>query len=466
MKSDDKPRSYRKDTLLTHLGRHPEAHHGAVNPPVYHASTILSANMAEWEAKRAPGLRFDVVRYGLLGTPTTFALEEAVAAIEGGYRAMLMSSGLAAVTAPLQACLKCGDHLLMVNSVYGPARNFCEKVLTRCGVATTYYDPLIGEGIAKLMRPNTKVVYTESPGSLTFEVQDIPAIAEAAHAAGAKVLMDNTWASPWLFPSFERGVDVSIHAATKYIVGHSDVMLGAVITTEEMYLPVRTMAADLGHCAGPDDAYYALRGLRTLSVRLERHQRNAIEVARWLQTRPEVSRVLYPALPEDPGHALWKRDFLGASGLFGVVLKPASKEVGLCADRRSRPVRYRRQLGRVREPDPADHPRTDPQRHPMGARRPNSAPPYRPRRSARPDRRPRARLPRPAQDRGRVSPCVAQRHRLIGRRLLRALGKKLRGKSLVAANLLRKQDEMTPFIFRTWRGAPCGEASRPRCSVP
>ena len=160
---------------------------------------------------------------------------------------MLMSSGLAAVTAPLQACLKGGDHVLMVDSVYGPARIFCEKVLTRCGVATTYYDPLIGEGIAKLMRPNTKVVYTESPGSLTFEVQDIPAIAAAAHAAGAKVLMDNTWASPWLFPSFARGVDVSIHAATKYIVGHSDAMLGAVITTEEMYLPVRTMAADLGH---------------------------------------------------------------------------------------------------------------------------------------------------------------------------------------------------------------------------
>jgi cystathionine beta-lyase len=266
-----------------------------------------------------------VIRYGLLGTPTTFALEEAVAAIEGGYRAMLMSSGLAAVTAPLQACLKSGDHVLMVDSVYGPARNFCDKVLTRCGVETTYYDPLIGEGIARLMRPNTRVVYVESPGSLTFEVQDVPAIAAAAHASGTKVLMDNTWASPWLFPSFAHGVDVSIHAATKYIVGHSDVMLGAVITTEEMYEPVRTMAADIGHCAGPDDVYLALRGLRTLSVRLERHERNALAVARWLQTRPEVARVLYPALPEDPGHALWKRDFLGASGLFGVVLKPASK---------------------------------------------------------------------------------------------------------------------------------------------
>jgi cysteine-S-conjugate beta-lyase len=325
MKNDDTARNYRKDTLLAHLGRHPEAQHGAVNPPVYHASTILSANMAEWEAKRDPKKRFDIVRYGLLGTPTTFALEETLAAIEGGYRAMLMSSGLAAITAPLQASLKCGDHLLMVDSCYGPARNFCDKVLIRCGIETTYYDPLLGSDIYRLIRPNTRVVYTESPGSLTFEVQDIPAIAEAAHAAGAKVLMDNTWASPYLFPSFARGVDVSIHAATKYIVGHSDAMLGAVITTEEMYLPVRTMAADLGHCAGPDDAWLALRGLRTLSVRLERHQRNALAVARWLTTRPEVARVLYPALPEDPGHALWKRDFLGASGLFGVVLKPAPK---------------------------------------------------------------------------------------------------------------------------------------------
>src|ERR1700730_7331670 len=326
MNSDGRPRNYRRDTLLAHLGRHPERQHGAVNPPVYHASTILSSNMAEWEAKRDPKTRFDVVRYGLLGTPTTFALEEALAAIEGGYRAMLMSSGLAAITAPLQACLKCGDHLLMVDSAYGPARNFCEKVLTRCGIATTYYDPLIGEEIARLMRPNTKVVYIESPGSLTFEVQDVPAIAAATHEAGATVLMDNTWASPYFFPSFAHGVDVSIHAATKYIVGHSDVILGAVITTEEMYTQVRTMAADLGHCAAPDDAYYALRGLLIWGVRVQRHEENALAVARWLQSRPEVSRVLYPALPEDPGHALWKRDFLGASGLFGVVLKAVPKE--------------------------------------------------------------------------------------------------------------------------------------------
>jgi cysteine-S-conjugate beta-lyase len=325
MKHDNRPRAYRKDTLLTHVGRNPEANHGVVNPPVYHASTILSKNMAEWEAKRAAP-PFTSVRYGLHGTPGTFALEELLARIEGGYRGMLMSSGLAAVTAPLQALLGAGDHCLMVDSCYGPARNFCEGILKKCGVETTYYDPLIGEGIASLMRPNTRVVYCESPGSLTFEVQDIPAIAAVAHRHGAKVLMDNTWGTPYLFQSFEHGVDVSIHAATKYICGHSDAMLGAVITNEESFLPVRTAMAQIGHSAAPDDVFFALRGMRTLSARLERHQRNALEVARWLQTRPEVSRVLYPALPEDAGHALWKRDFLGASGLFGVILQEVPKE--------------------------------------------------------------------------------------------------------------------------------------------
>jgi cystathionine beta-lyase len=325
MRNDDRPRNYRKDTLLTHLGRDPEAQHGAINPPVYHASTILSKNVAEWESRPDPRLHFGVVRYGLSGTPTTFALEELLAKVEGGYRAAIVSSGLAAITAPLQGCLSHGDHLLMVDSCYGPARNFCERVLTRMGVETTYYDPLIGGDIAGLMRPNTKVVYCESPGSLTFEVQDIPTIAEVAHKHGATVMMDNTWATPYLFRSFEHGVDVSIHAATKYIGGHSDAMLGAIITNEASWLPVRSMVADLGHCAGPDDIFFGLRGMRTLSVRLERHQNNALEVARWLQTRPEVSRVLYPALEEDPGHRLWKRDFLGASGLFGVVLKAVPK---------------------------------------------------------------------------------------------------------------------------------------------
>ena len=324
MKNDDRPRRYRQDTLLTHVGRNPDAQHGAINPPVYHASTILAADMADYYARREPARRFDgkTTRYALHGTPTTFALEELLARIEGGYRAMVVSSGLAAITAPLQSLLGAGDHCLMVDSAYGPARTFCEGILKRCGVETTYYDPLIGEGIAGLMRPNTRVVYCEAPGSLTFEMQDIPAIAAAAHRHGARVLMDNTWATPYLFRSFEHGVDVSIHAATKYIGGHSDIMLGAVICNEETFMPVREGTAELGHCAGPDDVFLALRGMRTLSVRLERHQKNALEVARWLQSRPEVSRVLYPALPEDPGHAIWKRDFLGASGLFGVVLRP------------------------------------------------------------------------------------------------------------------------------------------------
>jgi cystathionine beta-lyase len=315
---------YQLDTKLTHLGNRPHDNHGVVNPPVYHDSTILFPTVAAMEAARTqrfgPG-----TRYGRYGTPTTFALEEALAAIEGGHRAMVLPSGLAAIAAALLGTLKTGDHVLMVDSVYGPARNLCNTVLARYGVESSFYDPLIGAGVAQVMRPNTKVVYVESPGSLTFEVQDIPAIAAVAHARGALVLMDNTWASPALFPSFARGVDVSIHAATKYIVGHSDVMMGAIITTEPAFLPIRTMMADLGYSAAPDDVYLALRGLRTLSVRLERHQRNATRVATWLQPRPEVDEVLYPALPGARGHDLWKRDFTGASGLFGVILKPAPK---------------------------------------------------------------------------------------------------------------------------------------------
>lgn len=313
----------RKDTLLAHLGRHPREHHGAVNPPVYHASTITFPTVAALEQSRVN--RFGGTHYGRYGTPTTFAFEEAVAALEGGYRAMVLPSGLAAVAGALLACTKAGDHVLMVDSAYGPARNTCNSILTRHGVETTYYDPLIGAGISALIRPNTKVVYVESPGSLTFEVQDVPAIAKAAHAAGALVLMDNTWATPYFFAAFAHGVDVSIHAATKYLVGHSDAMLGVLVTTEACYQPVRTMVAGLGYTAGPDDVYLGLRGLRTLSVRLQRHQENALQVAKWLQSRPEVAAVLYPALPSDPGHALWRRDFTGASGLFGAILKPTPK---------------------------------------------------------------------------------------------------------------------------------------------
>jgi cystathionine beta-lyase len=318
-------RRFRRDTLLAHLGGNPIDRHGAVNPPVYRASTILFPTVAEWRASREPARRFDSVRYGQIGTPTTFALEEAIAAIEGGYRSMLLPSGLAAVTVTLQSLLKRGDHLLMVDTAYAPTRHFCESVLPRSGVTTTFYDPLVGGEIARLLRPETRVVFVESPGSLTFEVQDVPAIAAAAHAAGATVVMDNSWATPFCFPAFQHGVDVSIVAATKYIGGHADVMLGTVTTTEALYLPLRTMVAALGYCVSPDDAFLVLRGLRTLGVRLERHQRNALRVAEWLQRRDDVAAVLYPGLPGDPGHAIWARDFLGASGLLGLVLSRVSQ---------------------------------------------------------------------------------------------------------------------------------------------
>ncbi len=313
-------RRRRLDTLLAHVGGRPADRHGAVNPPVYRASTILFPTAADWQASRDPAGRFDQVRYGQLGTPTTFALEDAVAAIEGGYRTALLQSGLAAVTVALQALLKSGDHLLMVDTTYASTRRFCDAILPRFGVETTYYDPLVGDGIRELFRPNTRVVFLESPGSLTFEVQDLPAIAAAAHERGIVVAIDNTWATPYLYPAMALGADVSIVAATKYFGGHADVMLGTITTTEPLYRKVRGMVAEAGHCVSPDDAWLTLRGLRTLGVRLERHGRSAMKVAEWLRGRPEVARVLYPALPGDPGHALWSRDFDGASGLLGVVL--------------------------------------------------------------------------------------------------------------------------------------------------
>jgi cystathionine beta-lyase len=294
-----------------------------VNPPVYHASTILYPTVAEWEASRIRSGRFDEVRYGQLGTPTTFALEQAIAALEGGYRTALVPSGLAAVTIALQALVRSGDHILMADTVYGPTRHFCNTTLARFGVRTTYYDPCIGAGIRALIEPATRLVFVESPGSITFEVQDVPAIVDTAHSAGVLVLMDNSWASPYFFSAMAHGVDVSIQALTKYIGGHADVMMGSITTTEPLYEPVRSAVAELGVCVGGDDAYLALRGLRTLGLRLERHQRNALRVAEWLRARREVARVFYPALPDDPGHALWARDFTGASGLFGVLLRAA-----------------------------------------------------------------------------------------------------------------------------------------------
>lgn len=317
------------DTLLAHLGRDPESHSRSVNPPVYHASTLVFQTLAELDEHDRK--RFETVTYARHGTPTTFALQDAVAELEGGAKAQVAPSGVAAIATALTAFLQHGEHLLMVDTAYGPTRSFCDKALPRMGIEVTYYDPLIGADISKLMKDNTKVVFTESPGSSTFEVQDIPAIAEAAHAGGAVVIHDNTWASPLYFKPFAHGVDISVHAATKYILGHSDAMLGIIVTTADAYKPLKRNAALFGQCAGPDDVFLALRGLRTLSVRLQRHQENALIVARWLQTRPEVARVLYPALEDDPGHTLWKRDFTGASGLLSVVLAKPFERPALAA---------------------------------------------------------------------------------------------------------------------------------------
>lgn len=306
------------DTLLATAGRDPHGNFGVVNPPVYRASTILYRTVEEFEAPR----KTRGVYYGRGGTPTTFALEDAIAELDGAHGAIITGSGKTAIAQALMALLKAGDHLLMVDSAYAPTRQLCDRVLARFGVEITYYDPLIGPGIDALFRPNTRLVYLESPGSLTFEVQDVPAIVEVAHARGALTVLDNTWATPLYFKAFEHGVDVCIHAGTKYIGGHSDLMMGTVATGEPLYQELRHGMQDLGACISPDDCYQALKGLRTLSVRLERHSKNALHLAEWFRSRPEVERVLYPALPDDPGHGLWRRDFLGATGLFGVLLKP------------------------------------------------------------------------------------------------------------------------------------------------
>ena len=310
----------KKDTLLTHVGRDPARYNGMVNTPVFRTSTVVHPNLASYEKRPQEGEK--IVRYGRYGTPTTFALEEAVARMEGGFRAAAVPSGLAAITSALCAFVKTGDHLLVSDSVYGPTRVFCERQLKRNGVDVEYYDPLTGAGIAARMKQNTRAVFCESPGSLTFEMQDIPAIAEIAHERRAVVLADNTWGTPYCFRSFERGVDVSIHAATKYIAGHSDVMLGLVVTNEECWLPVRRTITEFGYSVSPDDCYLALRGFRTIGVRMKQQMANALRIAGWLAQRPEVKRVIYPALQNDVGHAIWKRDFDGAASLFAVVLNP------------------------------------------------------------------------------------------------------------------------------------------------
>jgi cystathionine beta-lyase len=311
---------YRIATEVAHVGRDPRRFLGAVNTPVFRASTILFDTMAELE--QATRGELPGVTYGLHGLPTVSDLAAALARLEGGHAALVVPSGLTATTFPLLALTKPGDQVLVTDSVYGPTRRFCDNHLRRLGIAVDYYDPLAGAAIADAFRANTTLVFTESPGSLTFEVQDIPAIAQVAHAHGARVILDNTWATPIGFAPFEHGVDVSVQAVTKYVGGHSDVLLGAVIANQATFPALHRLWTDMGIAASPDDCYLGLRGLRTLAVRLARHAQSAMSVATWLAARPEVRRVLYPPLPADPGHALWQRDFRGASGLFGVVLEP------------------------------------------------------------------------------------------------------------------------------------------------
>ena len=310
----------KENTTIATVGLDPFSNHGVVNPPVYHASTILFPTLAEWRASR--DYNYSGVRYGRSGTPTSFALQDAVAELEGGFRSLVTACGAGAVCTVLLSFADAGDHILVADTVYGPTRRICRELLSRFGIETTFYDPMIGAGIADLMRPNTKLVYLESPGTMTFEVQDVPAITAAAHGGGAVTVFDNTWSSPLYFKPFKHGADVSIQAATKYISGHSDIMLGLITATEAVFPKIQPNTLMLGHCAGPDDCYLALRGLRTLGVRLARHQESALALAHWLEDRPEVSRVMHPALPDHPGHEFWKRDFLGSSGLFGFVLNP------------------------------------------------------------------------------------------------------------------------------------------------
>ena len=310
--------SHKPSTLIGHLGREPARYHGAVSTPVYRVSTFLMPDLETLEDGTAPYV------YGRRGTPTSESFTTAINALEQGAATVVTPSGLAAITTAILAVCRAGDHLLVSDSAYFPTRNFCDRVLARYGVQTSYFDPCIGNGIDALFRSNTRAIFCESPGSLTFEIQDIPAIADVAHRRGASVLMDNTWATPLYFQPLAYGVDLSIQSVTKYIGGHSDLMMGYVCANPSHAERLTHTHGDLGLFASADDLFLALRGLRTLSRRLPVHEQNGLKLARWFSARPEVTRVLHPGLDSDPGHAIWKRDFKGACGLFAIELKPLS----------------------------------------------------------------------------------------------------------------------------------------------
>jgi cysteine-S-conjugate beta-lyase len=319
-KPDDQDPAHRAPaTEVVHLGRDPFAHHGFVNPPVYRGSTVLYPTLESLEAKTQP------YTYGRRGTPTVAALQDALTALAGGAATKLTASGYQAVTTALLAFAETGDHILVADTVYEPTRQFCDYLLRRLGVETQYYDPLIGAGIAALFRPNTRLVYVESPGSQTFEMQDIPAIAESAHSKDIWVLADNTWSSPLYCQPLALGADVVIEAGTKYLVGHADALLGFITSNACAAKHIERAAGTLGVCPGSEETFLGLRGLRTLDVRLARHQETGLHLAEWLRARPEVTRVLHPGLSSDPGHSLWKRDHKGATGLFSIILKPVQK---------------------------------------------------------------------------------------------------------------------------------------------
>ena len=376
------------ETTLVTAGRDTKAQKGFVNPPVVHGSTVLYPTADDLHAHRGE------FQYGRRGTPTTKALQEALMALEGPQCAGvgIAPSGLAAITTTLLAVLKAGDHLLVCDNAYRPTRNFCNGLLARYGVETSYFDPLIGAGIAGLFKPNTKAVLVEAPGSQSFEMPDIPAIASVAHARGALVIDDNTWATPLFHRSLEQGVDISMQAATKYIGGHSDIMFGTISANAKAWPLVAEAIQQLGVCAGPDDVFLAIRGLRTLAVRLAQHHRSGLEMARWLAARPEVARVLHPALESDPGHAIWKRDFTGASGLFSIVLEAGAATGRRCPARHRRTVRHGLFVGRLREPGHSVRLRRLSHGHQMGAGRPDLETPYRAGECRGPQGRPCARL--------------------------------------------------------------------------
>ncbi|AEH33392.1 cystathionine beta-lyase [Vibrio anguillarum] len=309
-----------KKTLLVNAGRSKKWTNGVVNPPIQRASTVVFDSVAEKNqatVNRANKTLF----YGRRGTHTHFAFQEAMVEIEGGVGCALFPCGAAAIANSILSFVQTGDHILMVDTCYEPTRDFCEKIMKKMGIETTYYPPTIGEGIRALIQPNTKVLFTESPGSITMEVQDIPTLARVAHEHDIIVMLDNTWAAGVNFSPFEHGVDISIQAATKYIVGHSDVMLGTAIANEKCWDQLREQSYLMGQCVSPDDAYLGLRGLRTLDVRLRQHAQNSLTIAHWLAEQPEVDHVRHPALETCPGHEFYQRDFTGGNGLFSFVLK-------------------------------------------------------------------------------------------------------------------------------------------------